>query len=146
MEFLVRGATVFDEPGVCLSFEETAEELATNVESLGFDVPTLKPFRASEIFDCMAQQPGMLHRRALTVPEPQDISELKAADLASLPADLRAELRQGLISLDVKRISGAIERAASSHAALGATLKEPAGRFAFTEMLRAVETSLETPA
>ncbi len=41
MEFLVRGATDFDEPGVCLSFEETAGELATNVASLGFDVNTL---------------------------------------------------------------------------------------------------------
>ena len=41
MEFLVRGATEFDEPGVCLSFEETAEELAGNVASLGFDVASL---------------------------------------------------------------------------------------------------------
>ncbi len=41
MEFLVRGATDFDEPGVCLSFEETAGELATNVASLGFDVNAL---------------------------------------------------------------------------------------------------------
>lgn len=41
MEFLVRGATEFGEPGVCLSFEETAEELATNVASLGFDVSGL---------------------------------------------------------------------------------------------------------
>jgi circadian clock protein KaiC len=41
MEFLVRGATEFDEPGVCLSFEETAEELTANVASLGFDVAAL---------------------------------------------------------------------------------------------------------
>ena len=41
MEFLVRGATEFDEPGVCLSFEETAEELTSNVASLGFDVAGL---------------------------------------------------------------------------------------------------------
>jgi circadian clock protein KaiC len=41
MEFLVRGATDFDEPGVCLSFEETADELASNVASLGFDVAGL---------------------------------------------------------------------------------------------------------
>src|SRR5579863_1810993 len=38
MEFLVRGATEFGEPGVCISFEETAEELASNVASLGFDI------------------------------------------------------------------------------------------------------------
>jgi len=41
VEFLVRGATLFEEPGVCLSFEETAEELATNVASLGFDLNDL---------------------------------------------------------------------------------------------------------
>lgn len=41
MEFLVRGATFFDEPGVFISFEETDEELATNVASLGFDLKQL---------------------------------------------------------------------------------------------------------
>src|ERR1700761_5661596 len=41
MSFLVNGATRYDEPGVFMSFEERAEELATNVASLGFDVPAL---------------------------------------------------------------------------------------------------------
>ena len=41
MEFLVRGATQFDEPGVFLAFEETAEELTENVRSLGFDLEDL---------------------------------------------------------------------------------------------------------
>jgi circadian clock protein KaiC len=41
MEFLVRGATEFGEPGVFLAFEETAEELAQNVRSLGFDLKEL---------------------------------------------------------------------------------------------------------
>ena len=41
MEFLVRGAIQFDEPGVCLSFEETREELAANIGSLGFDLNAL---------------------------------------------------------------------------------------------------------
>jgi circadian clock protein KaiC len=41
MEFLVRGATQYDEAGVCISFEETTEELAQNVGSLGFDVNAL---------------------------------------------------------------------------------------------------------
>src|SRR5690242_7492250 len=41
MEFLVRGATEFDEAGVCLSFEETLSELTANVASLGFDVAGL---------------------------------------------------------------------------------------------------------
>ena len=41
MEFLVRGATVHGEPGVFLAFEESAEELAANVRSLGFDLDDL---------------------------------------------------------------------------------------------------------
>src|SRR5580704_13717231 len=41
MEFLVRGATEFNEAGVCLSFEETADELASNVAGLGFDLASL---------------------------------------------------------------------------------------------------------
>ncbi len=41
IEFLVRGATEFDEPGVFMSFEETSEELAENVRSLGFDLDDL---------------------------------------------------------------------------------------------------------
>jgi circadian clock protein KaiC len=41
MEFLVRGAIEFGEPGVFLAFEETAEELTQNVRSLGFDLDAL---------------------------------------------------------------------------------------------------------
>ena len=41
MEFLVRGATQYNEPGVCVSFEETEVELAQNLRSLGFDVNAL---------------------------------------------------------------------------------------------------------
>jgi len=40
-EFLVRGATQFGEAGVFISFEETGEELAQNVRSLGFDLDRL---------------------------------------------------------------------------------------------------------
>jgi circadian clock protein KaiC len=38
MEFLVRGATLYNEPGVFISFEETEKELTANVASLGFDL------------------------------------------------------------------------------------------------------------
>jgi circadian clock protein KaiC len=40
-EFLVRGATEYNEPGVLMAFEETAFELAVNVRSLGFDLDKL---------------------------------------------------------------------------------------------------------
>lgn len=42
MEFLVRGATDYKEPGVFVAFEENAEELVKNVASLGFDLDDLQ--------------------------------------------------------------------------------------------------------
>ena len=42
LEFLVHGATRFGEPGVFITFEETAGELATNGASLGFDLAALE--------------------------------------------------------------------------------------------------------
>ena len=41
MEFLVRGVTQFNEPGVFMAFEETAKDLTQNVASLGFDLKDL---------------------------------------------------------------------------------------------------------
>jgi circadian clock protein KaiC len=42
LEFIVKGALEFDEPGVFMAFEEKAEELAINVASLGFDLDRLQ--------------------------------------------------------------------------------------------------------
>ena len=41
LEFLVRGATKYNEPGVFISFEESIEDLAKNAASLGFDLDRL---------------------------------------------------------------------------------------------------------
>jgi circadian clock protein KaiC len=41
MEFLIRGATQYGEPGAFIAFEETASELSENVRSLGFDLDNL---------------------------------------------------------------------------------------------------------
>lgn len=41
IEFIIRGALEFGEPGVFMAFEEKAEELSTNVASLGFDLEQL---------------------------------------------------------------------------------------------------------
>lgn len=42
MEFIVRGALQFNEPGVFMAFEEKTEELTMNVASLGFDLQQLE--------------------------------------------------------------------------------------------------------
>jgi circadian clock protein KaiC len=41
MEFLLHGAIEYNEPGIFVSFEETAEELKDNFASLGFDLADL---------------------------------------------------------------------------------------------------------
>jgi circadian clock protein KaiC len=41
IEFLVRGALEFGEPGVMMSFEETPRDLGQNVSSMGFDLAKL---------------------------------------------------------------------------------------------------------
>jgi len=41
MQFLVQGAVKYNEPGVFMAFEETAEELTQNFASLGFDLDKL---------------------------------------------------------------------------------------------------------
>jgi circadian clock protein KaiC len=42
VEFLVNGARDHGEPGVLFAFEETADEISTNVASLGFDIADLE--------------------------------------------------------------------------------------------------------
>src|SRR3954471_10543454 len=41
LEFLVRGITEFNEPGVLMTFEEPPRDVAQNVVSLGFDLQDL---------------------------------------------------------------------------------------------------------
>ncbi len=42
IQFIVKGALNYDEPGVFVAFEEKADELAMNVASLGFDLDQLQ--------------------------------------------------------------------------------------------------------
>jgi circadian clock protein KaiC len=49
IEFLVRGALEFDEPGVLMAFEERPEDIASNMASLGFNIQDLaKQARAAD--------------------------------------------------------------------------------------------------
>jgi circadian clock protein KaiC len=42
MQFLIKGITDYNEPGVFMSFEEPSDDLTLNVKSLGFDLEKLK--------------------------------------------------------------------------------------------------------
>lgn len=42
VQFIIKGITEYNEPGVFMSFEETLKDLSLNVKSLGFDLEKLK--------------------------------------------------------------------------------------------------------
>ena len=110
MEFLVRGAVQFDEPGVFMAFEETEAELKANVASLGFDLAGLVQ-RKKIVIDYVHMEPvevqesGEYDLEGLFVRLNHAIDSIGAkrvvldtleALFASLPneAILRAELRR----------------------------------------------------
>ena len=57
VEFLVRGALEFGEPGVLMAFEESPEDIAKNVSSLGFDIEDLSK-RKKLFLDFISVEPN----------------------------------------------------------------------------------------
>jgi circadian clock protein KaiC len=60
VEFLVRGATQYGEPGVLMTFEETSEEMSKNVASLGFDLKGLEA-RKKLVLEYVRIEPSEIH-------------------------------------------------------------------------------------
>ena len=60
MQFLIHGAVSENEPGVFVTFEESAEDLIHNVASLGFDLPKLQADRAV-VLEHIAVAPSEYH-------------------------------------------------------------------------------------
>lgn len=60
IEFLARGASEFDEPGVLIAFEESPQEITRNVASLGFDLKDLVA-RKKLYLDHICIEPGEIH-------------------------------------------------------------------------------------
>jgi circadian clock protein KaiC len=124
IEFLVRGATQYDEPGVFISFEETAEELTQNVASLGWDLNQLAAEKRIEI-DCFYIDPaeiqetgeynleGLFIRLGTAIDSIQakrivlDTIEVLFAGLSNL-AIVRAELRRLFRWLKAKDVTAII--------------------------------------
>ncbi len=86
IEFIVRGATEYNEPGVFVAFEEKSEELAMNVASLGFELQQL-------------QQDGMLKIDHIHI-ERSEIEETGEYDLEGL----FIRLDHAITSIGAKRV------------------------------------------
>ena len=121
MEFLIHGATLYNEPGVFMSFEETEEELKANVASLGFDLANLIDLKKIwvehiHVERCEIEQSGEYDLEGLFIRIHHAIESIGATRLVldtleSLfsglpnPLILRAELRRLLRWLKKKGVT-----------------------------------------
>jgi circadian clock protein KaiC len=124
MEFLVRGATRYNEPGVFMSFEETDQELTKNVVSLGFDLNRLQAenkLRLDHIFIERSEieetgeydLEGLFLRLGLAIDEigaKRVVLDTLEALFSALPneAIIRAELRRLFRWLKAKGVTAVI--------------------------------------
>jgi signal transduction histidine kinase/ligand-binding sensor domain-containing protein/ActR/RegA family two-component response regulator len=125
---------------VALTASAFAQQRA-DILAAGLDDFLRKPYRRKEIFDCMARQLGVvyLYREA---PRTRAIAAgLRPEALAMLPVELRKELERALVRLDAGPISEIIGRVSEQDANLGEVLARFAKRFAYTEILTALERS-----
>jgi CheY-like chemotaxis protein len=117
------------------AFTEQRQEILDG----GLDDFVRKPYRPREIFDCMARQMSVqfLYRDDLVyTPEPP--FDLRPEAFATLSPELRGQLDEALITLDVRRIGELIARVSEQDPALGSLLARCADRFAFTPILSAI--------
>ena len=114
----------------------------SEVLAAGLDDFVRKPYRPSDIFDCMARHLGVRYRylEAWPASRAEPGAALPPEALAALPGELRAELRDAVIAL---RSSSALRR---SSAACGsgippsaAALARCADRLAYTAIFQALE-------
>jgi circadian clock protein KaiC len=111
IEFLVRGATQLGEPGVLLSFEETAEEMTKNVASLGFDLKLLSA-KNKLIVDFVRIEPSEIQETGAYDLEGLFIRLQHAVDstgatrvvLDTLEAIFSGFSNQGLLRAEVRRL------------------------------------------
>ena len=121
----------------------TASAFASQREEVlesGFDDFLRKPYRSSEVFDCMARHLRVRYvYRAAPATTAMDPPTLCTADLEALPIALLDRLESAIISLDRDRIRKAVGEIANENAALGRLLAHLVDRLAFTPILDAIE-------
>jgi signal transduction histidine kinase/CheY-like chemotaxis protein len=118
------------------AFKEQQQELL----DAGMDDFVRKPYRFSEIYDCMAKQLDIKYlyqSDALAAPPPPEPPT--PAMLAALPPALRGALRDALESLDSDRIADVIGQIGAIDAELGRSLASVADYFDYPAILNALD-------
>jgi signal transduction histidine kinase/ligand-binding sensor domain-containing protein/CheY-like chemotaxis protein len=106
-----------------------------HVLTAGMDDFVRKPFRANEIFECLARYLGVKYCRSGDGPTPGPaVAALRSEALQALPGELRAELTNAIVTLDITRVMAVIARVSERDAALGSALAFYAERSALTKI------------
>jgi signal transduction histidine kinase/CheY-like chemotaxis protein len=112
------------------------------VLAAGMDDFLRKPYRPSEVFDCMARHLGVRYvyraqPRAAVADEP---SILRPDDLVAVPLALRDDLKAAIVSLDPRRIALLVSQISEHNTAVAAILERLAGRLAYTAIFNALKS------
>ncbi|HEX4769354.1 MAG TPA: two-component regulator propeller domain-containing protein [Bryobacteraceae bacterium] len=106
----------------------------------GVDDFVSKPFQAEEIFNCLSRHLGVRYVYEEAVANNTNTTLVHAV-LAGLPAELRKDLREAVISLDSEAIASVIGRMSEHNPALARTLSQYAGRYAYSPILEALRSA-----
>ncbi|WP_300453532.1 ATP-binding protein [Accumulibacter sp.] len=117
--------------------EQRGEMLAA-----GMDDILHKPFRRADVFACLARLLGVRYQREATVNRSSRVAE--RADVEALPSELRRELGEAVVALNVERIHRLIARVEAQDEALGQLLRQHAENFAFEKIEKILRDGLET--
>jgi hypothetical protein len=108
-----------------------------------------KPYRASEVFECIAQHLGASYIVDQQSPAPAvepASTTLLPEDFSVLPCELRTELAQAVMSVDPVRVKAVIRAVAGHDPALASKLSFHAERFAFSAIYHALNGAQERSA
>ncbi len=108
----------------------------------GLDDFIRKPYRASEIFDCLARHLGVrfIHAEAQT---PISEQALSSATLAQLDPAFRQQLSDALVNGDSQHIAGLMPQIRQQDAALAEAVQRHIDRFDYLPILHALESAAQ---
>jgi hypothetical protein len=98
-----------------------------------------KPYRFSEIYDCLARQLDVKYEYHETESVAKQDTELNPAMVASLPLDIRQRLHDALVSLNAEKIIETILELGRTDPVLAHTLKRLADNFDYPTILRLLD-------
>lgn len=114
------------------------------VLEVGMDDFVRKPFRASEIYDCMSKYLGVQYVYEEEREAKRKDLTLTSKMLEGVPAELLGELKEALESLDAERIDSAIQQVAKHDQTLREKLNGLADNFDYPAILRVLRKTEES--